>query len=120
VREVTSKVLNILAKHHIKKPFYHGGKYNGKAMVKLMEYKNILCVFDGVFTVARKPSGTVTSEDQIAQLLASITTAMTLWRGLGLSVAPKPHAMEDYLVEQIRQFKGIGDLYEDFIENKTE
>jgi hypothetical protein len=151
VREVTSKVLNILSKHYIEKPFYHGGKYNGKAMVKLMDYSNsekmfdsiqtyllslpvssrcsnseiiqwihkfkkILSVFDGVFSVARKPSGTVTSEDQIAQLQASITTAMTLWQGLGLSLAPKPHAMEDHLVEQIRQFKGIGDLCEDFVE----
>jgi hypothetical protein len=30
--------------------------------------------------------------------------------------APKPHAIEDYLVDQVVQFHGIGDLGEDFVE----
>jgi len=34
---VVSKVESILSRNHIEKPYYHGGKYNGKAMVRLMD-----------------------------------------------------------------------------------
>jgi hypothetical protein len=60
--------------------------------------------------------GKYNGKDHFSQLQASITTAMTLWQGLGMSVAAKPHEMEDHLLEQIRKFKGIGDLCVDFVE----
>jgi hypothetical protein len=50
----------------------------------------------------------------------SINTAMKLWRSLGNSVSPKPHIIEDHLVDQIRRFSGIGDYCEDFIEKSCQ
>jgi hypothetical protein len=42
---------------------------------------------------------------------------MKLWREMELSTeAPKPHAIENHLVDQVVQFNGIGDLGEDFVE----
>ena len=138
------KIESILLKYHIEKPYYHGGKYNGKAMVHLMDYKhsskvmdeprafilaipqvdrcaneeveewttkfkNILSVFDGMFSIARMSCGTV-NEEHIKSIKNSINLAMTLWRGLGNSVSPKPHALEDHLVDQLICFSGIGDF----------
>jgi hypothetical protein len=149
-QNVVSEIESILSKNHIEKPYYHGGKYNGKAMVRLMDYKHAskvldnicsyllsipqvdrcpntevdewiakfkknLSVFDGVFSIARMKCGTV-HEEHIVNLEQSIKTAMKLWRGLGNSVSPKPHAIEDHLVDQIRRFTGIGDFCEDFVE----
>jgi hypothetical protein len=42
---------------------------------------------------------------------------MKLWRALDYTTtAPKLHAIEDHLIDQIRQFKGIGELTENFVE----
>jgi len=148
---VVSKVESILSRNHIEKPYYHGGKYNGKVMVRLMDYKHssrvmdeiaafilsipqndrcpnveveewvdkfkkILSVFDGIFSTARMSCGKV-KDEHIVSLRNYIGTAMKLWRGLGHStVAPKAHALEDHLAEQISRFGGIGDFCEDFIE----
>jgi hypothetical protein len=150
-RQITNEIESILSKNYIERPYYHGGKYNGKAMVRLMDYshsckimdqilehlltsipdldasrrgeinewipkfKKILSVFDGAFSISRMPSGTV-SDEHIVKLESFIATALKLWRGLGNSITPKVHAIEDHLVEQIRRLKGIGDLSEDFIE----
>ncbi len=150
-RQVTNEIESILSKNYIERPYYHGGKYNGKAMVRLMDYshsckimdqilehlltsipdldasrrgeinewipkfKKILSVFDGAFSISRMPSGTV-SDEHIVKLESFIATALKLWRGLGNSITPKVHAIEDHLVEQVRRLKGIGDLGEDFIE----
>jgi len=43
---VVPKIESILSKYHIEKTYYHGGKYNGKAMVHLMEYKHTSKVMD--------------------------------------------------------------------------
>jgi hypothetical protein len=42
------KVESILSKNHIEKPYYHGGKYNGKAMVHMMDYKHSSKVMDEI------------------------------------------------------------------------
>jgi hypothetical protein len=147
---VVHKVESFLSKHHIEKPYYRGGKYNGKAMVHLMDYKdssnvldeirafilsipqvdrcpneevkewihkfkNILRVFDEIFSIARMSCRKV-KEDRILSIRNSITTEMKLCRGLGISVSPKVHAMEDHLVDQLIQFSGIRDFCEDLIE----
>ncbi len=42
---------------------------------------------------------------------------MKLWRALDCTTsAPKPHAIEDHLIDQIRQYEGIGEFTEDFVE----
>ena len=42
---------------------------------------------------------------------------MVMWRHLWLSMrGPKIHGMEDHLIEQMKQYKGIGDFTEDFVE----
>jgi hypothetical protein len=79
------------------------------------KFKKILSVFDGVVSIARMPCGKVCNE-HIVKLENFIATAMTLWRGLGNSITPKVHAIEDRLVEQVRKLKGISDLSEDLIE----
>jgi cell division septum initiation protein DivIVA len=150
-RQITNEIESIFSKNYIERPYYHGGKYNGKAMVHLMDYshsskimdqiaehlltsipdldashreeinewipkfKKVLSVFDGAFSISRMPSGTA-SDEHIIKLESFIATALKLWRGLGNSITPKVHAIEDHLVEQIWRLKGIGDLSEDFIE----
>ena len=47
-RNVVPKVESILSKNHIENPYYHGGKYNGKAMVRLMDYKLSSKVLDEI------------------------------------------------------------------------
>jgi len=47
-RNVVPKVESILSKNHIEKPYYHGGKYNGKAMVHMMDYKHSSKVMDEI------------------------------------------------------------------------
>jgi len=41
---------------------------------------------------------------------------MVLWRDLKLNMSLKAHAMEDHLLDQTIEFKGIGDFGEDFVE----
>jgi hypothetical protein len=46
-----------------------------------------------------------------------VLEGMKLWRALDCTTtAPKPHAIEDHLIDQIRQFEGIGEFTEDFNE----
>ncbi len=77
----------------------------------LNKYKKNHSVFDGVFSIARLSCGKVKGEH-----IASIQTAMKLWTGLGISVSPKLHAIEDHMAKQLKNFLGIGDFCEDFIE----
>jgi hypothetical protein len=135
-------VEQVLKTHHIAKPYYHGGKYHGKAMVHLMDksqiimqdiknvllqenegyrgnalnqtqlcsqqeiiqwcdkFKDLLKVFDSIFSQARTFSGMFDPE-QIEHLKKSVQTAVGLWRGMDQSISPKVHAIEDHLVEQI-------------------
>jgi len=79
-------------------------------------FKKILSVFDGIFSIARMSCSKV-KDEHIVSLRNYIGTAMKLLRGLGHStIAPKAHALEDHLAEQISRFGGIGDFCEDFIE----
>jgi len=124
--EVMRSIESILSKNHIERPYYHGGKYNGKAMVRLMDYSQsskimdeiatyllsvpnldvsqreevnewipkfnkILSVYDGIFSIARMPSGTV-DDNYTAKLEGFIATSMKLWRGLGSSITGSIHA----------------------------
>lgn len=148
-RAVLHLVENVFVRHCISKPYYHGGKYNGKSMNRFMtcsqeimddlatmlqqlpagnrcenteivevtsKFKSILHVFDFIFSKARKQSGLV-SENDLQELRDYIYIGMKLWRDLELSVeAPKPHAIEDHLCDQMHRWKGIGDLGEDWVE----
>jgi hypothetical protein len=44
------------------------------------------------------------------------TKAVASWRSLGLSVTLKAHIAEDHVCGQIRDYKGIGDYNEEFVE----
>ena len=148
-REVLHLVERVFARHCISKPFYHEGKYNGKAMNKFMtnsqkimndlsssllllpaanrcgddevvevtsKFKSVLQVFDFIFSKARTPSGLI-AEPDVQELKDYIYLGMKLWRELELTVeAPKPHAIEDHLCDQMLRFNGIGDLGEDWVE----
>ncbi len=78
-------------------------------------FHNCLQVFDFVFSKARQPSGSIDAGD-IENLQPFITTALKLYRELGLKIPPKAHAIEDHLCEQLLRLKGTGDLGEDFVE----
>jgi hypothetical protein len=93
------------------------GRCSNEEVIEVTEkFKNVLCVFDGIFSLAHTPSGQMT-EDSVSRLQSYVTEGMTLWREMELSTeAPKPHAIEDHLVDQVVRFHGIGDLGEDFVE----
>jgi hypothetical protein len=148
-REVLRLVERVLTNHCISKPYYHGGKYNGKAMNKFMtssqeimddlstmlqqlppenrcpdaevaevtsKFKSVFHVFGFIFSKAQKASGLV-MENDVQELNDYIYLGIKLWRNLDLSMeAPKPHAMEDHLCDQMLWLNGIGDLGEDFVE----
>ena len=135
-QNVVAKIESILAKNHIEKPYYHGGNSsnvmdeiaafilsiplvdrcpNEEVQEWVEKFKKIINVFDGIFSIARMNCGKVKDEHK-SSLKNYITTAMKLWRGLGHSIAPKSHVLEDHLAEQIARFGGIGDFCEDFIE----
>jgi hypothetical protein len=139
----------VFQKHSITKPYYHGGKYNGKAMNVFMSkpegimndvmeailtipeearcndaevldvtsrFKSILSTFDKIFSMARRKSGFFSTEDNLT-LQTYVRQGMKLWREMDLSMeAPKVHAIQDHLCDQMLKFGGIGDLMEDFVE----
>jgi len=78
-------------------------------------FANVLKVFDEVFLLARMPSGQLTAENS-RKLSECISESMQLWRGLGLNISPKAHAIEDHLFDQVTRLTGIGDSGEDFLE----
>jgi hypothetical protein len=50
-------------------------------------------------------------------ILSYTTEGMKLWREMELSMeAPKVHAVQDHLCDQLTQYQWIGDLMEDFVE----
>ncbi len=67
-----------------------------------------------LFSKARETSGFITPQE--VEDLPTLMEAIKLYRELGLSVSPKPHAIEDHLCVQMSRLKGIGDLGEDFVE----
>jgi hypothetical protein len=77
--------------------------------------KTVLTVSDGLFPMARIPSGKYDESNHL-QLQKFVMDAMVLWRNIELSIAPKPHCIEDHMCDQVLLFNGNGDLTEDFIE----
>jgi len=66
--------------------------------------------------IAHKKSGFFQEEDKVV-IQSYSTVGMRLWREMDLSMeAPKVHAFQDHLCDQLMQLKGIGDLSEDFVE----
>jgi len=45
-----------------------------------------------------------------------VSKGLRLWREMNLSIALKPHAVEDHLCDQAGRLLGINDLGEDFVE----
>ncbi len=89
---------------------------NSEVLEVTSKFRFSLTVFDAIFSMARLPSGFVNDAD-IRQLQDFVAEGMRLWRALKLSMeAPKPHAVEDHLCDQIIRLKGIGDLGEDWVE----
>jgi len=93
------------------------GRRSNEEVVEVTEkFNNVLCILDGIFSLSCTPSGLIT-EDCISILQSYVTKGTRLWREMELSTeAPKPHAIEDHVVDQVIQFYGIGDLEEDFVE----
>ena len=136
-------------KFGIEHPYYHRGKYNGKAMLKfynladkamnkvktfLIEnipvnnrcrdsevisvttaFTNLFLVFDTIFSLAWTPVGLLMTEQQ-EKATKSITLVIKLWKELDMSMTPKVHILEDYLLSQLVMFKGLSDYSEDFVE----
>ncbi len=124
---MVSIIESILSKYRIEQPYFHGGKYNCKAMINFMDYKHPSNVIDeirdfifSIPPVDRCPNKLEEWINKFKKILSVIQnptiTAMKLWRGTGNSVSAKPHVIEDHIVEQIIRFSGIKFFCEDFIE----
>ncbi len=89
---------------------------DSEVMDVINKFKKVLSTFDKIFSMARKKSGLFEEEDKV-RLDLYVKEGMRLWREMDLSMeAPKVHAIQDHLCDQLMQFKGIGDLSEDFVE----
>ena len=77
-----------------------------------------LKVFDGFISYIYKTSEQVNEDVKgtMAKAMDYSTKAMASWLPLGLSVTLKAHLSEDHVCNQMRDFKGIGDFNEDFVE----
>ena len=80
---------------------------------KLNLYTTIFGVLDVVFSLIRKPAPT---EGEIKELEFMIGVLDTLWRKAELSVTVKAHILFKHVVDQVKQFGGIADKVEDFVE----
>jgi hypothetical protein len=79
-------------------------------------YIEICTLLDGLFSIARTPTGEAT-EEILEETKKNITAVMVKWRDLRLpTTMPKIHAIEDHVLEQMTLFRGIGCYIEDFIE----
>ena len=79
-------------------------------------YQHLGFLLDGVFALARTPSGSLTN-DQSNLINRKISCVMKLWRYLRLSMnGPKIHGLEDHLSKQMTAYNGIGGFLEDFVE----
>ena len=77
-------------------------------------------MFDSLFSLSRTLTGKITSEI-IDKLEIVIDKTMTCWPNLRLSTKMvKIHGIEDHLLDQIKDYGGIGDFIEDFIEQAHE
>jgi hypothetical protein len=82
----------------------------------ISKFKSVLHVFDYFFSKAQEPSGPVTETD-VWELKDYIYLGMKLWSNVELIFeAPKLHAIEDHLCDQMQKLNGIGDLGEDWVE----
>ena len=73
-------------------------------------------MFDSLFSLSRTLTDKITTVI-IDKLETVIDQTMTYWRNLRLSTKMvKIHGIEDHLLNQIKDYGGIGDFIEDFIE----
>jgi hypothetical protein len=77
-----------------------------------------LSLFDGLISHIYKTSEQVKADPEgtLAKAKEFSIKALASWRSLGLSVTLKAHACEDHVCNQIRDFGGIGDYNEEFVE----
>jgi hypothetical protein len=77
-----------------------------------------LTLFDGLFSSIYKTTEQVNEdfEGALAEARDFATKAVASWRSLGLSVTLKAHIAEDHVCGQIRDYHGIGDYNEEFVE----
>ena len=79
-------------------------------------YTHLGFLLDGVFSLARTRCGELTDAN-LNLCKRMVAAVMIMWRNLRLSMrGPKIHGMEDHLIEQMKQYKGIGNFTEDFVE----
>ena len=80
---------------------------------KLNLFTTLFEVLDVVLSLLRKPDPT---ECEIKELEFMIGVLETLWRQAGISVTVKAHILFKHIVDQVKQFGGIADKVEDFVE----
>jgi hypothetical protein len=97
-------------------PIEDGRCEDGEIIDMIRRYKELCTLLDYLFSLARTPTGETT--DEILETANKCAQAVgTKWRDLRLSTkGPKFHLLEDHLAEQMEIWHGIGDFFEDFIE----
>ena len=79
----------------------------------LERYQSLFDILDIIFALLRIINP---NTQEINDCEKAITLLDTKWRELGISITPKFHILTRHTIEQVRQFGGIADLVEDFIE----
>jgi hypothetical protein len=77
-----------------------------------------LTLFDGLFSSIYKTTEQANKDfdGALAEANDFSTKEVASWSSLGLSVTLKAHIAEDHVCGQIRDYKGIGDYNEEFVE----
>ena len=80
---------------------------------KLTDCRNIFLVLDKVFALLRTPAPT---EDEIKETEHAIHVLKKLWCDMKLNITPKAHVLFCHTLKQLKDYNGIADKVEDFVE----
>ena len=81
-----------------------------------LEYSNLFLVLDLVFSLLCTIAPTA---NEIAEAERSLKVLQTLWLNLGFNIAPKAHILFYHTLEQFKNYDGIADKVEDFVESAS-
>jgi hypothetical protein len=77
-REVIKKVEDIFLKYYITKPYYHGGKYNGKAMCTFMTSSQEIMA-DIQAMIQEIPQEQRCNDDEVAQYTSRFSNCLQVF-----------------------------------------
>ena len=116
-RQVTSQIESILSKNYIERPYYHGGKYNGKAMVRFMDYSRSSKIMDEISTYLLSiPELDRIQKEEIDQWMPKFKKILSIFDGV-FSIARMPCGavreeqiikLENFIATAMRLWRDLG------------